>query len=104
MAFFPDPPAPTFVDPFDPPTGIQSPIPSALEGGFFRGPVHGGASYGLALWAMTVAPIAIVAGLRETSVIFGTIFACLFWKEQFGPVRYAAAVLVTIGGVAIKVF
>jgi uncharacterized membrane protein len=53
---------------------------------------------------MTVAPIALVAGLRETSVIFGTVFACLFLKEQFGPVRYAAAVLVTAGGVAIKVF
>ncbi len=70
----------------------------------FVGGLCTAASYGLALWAMTVAPIAIVAGLRETSVIFGTIFACLFLKEQFGPVRYAAAVLVTLGGVAIKAF
>ena len=53
---------------------------------------------------MTVAPIALVAGLRETSVIFGTVFAALFLKEQFGPMRYAAAVLVTAGGIAIKVF
>ncbi len=28
-------------------------------------------SYGIAIWAMTVAPIAIVAALRETSVLFG---------------------------------
>ena len=28
-------------------------------------------SYGIAIWAMTVAPIAIVATLRETSVLFG---------------------------------
>ena len=28
-------------------------------------------SYGIALWAMTLAPIAIVATLRETSVLFG---------------------------------
>jgi len=53
---------------------------------------------------MTVAPIALVAGLRETSVVFGTVLAGLFLKERFGLIRYAAAVLVTAGGVAIKVF
>jgi len=62
------------------------------------------ASYGLALWAMTLAPIALVAGLRETSVIFGTVFACLFLKERFGVLRYAAAGAVTAGGIAIKLF
>jgi len=70
----------------------------------FLGGICTAASYGLALWAMTVAPIALVAGLRETSVIFGTVFACLFLKERFGLLRYAAAVLVTAGGVAIKAF
>ena len=70
----------------------------------FLGGLCTGASYGFALWAMTVAPIAIVAGLRETSVIFGTVLACLFLKERFGPMRYAAAFLVTVGGIAIKVF
>ncbi len=72
--------------------------PSSLGG------VCTAASYGLALWAMTVAPIALVAGLRETSVIFGTVFAWLFLKERFGAVRYAAAALVTAGGIAIKAF
>jgi drug/metabolite transporter (DMT)-like permease len=61
-------------------------------------------SYGLALWAMTLAPIALVAGLRETSIIFGTLFACLFLKERFGAVRYAAAGLVTVGALLIKLF
>ncbi len=32
-------------------------------------------SYGIAIWAMTVAPIALVAALRETSVLFGTLIA-----------------------------
>jgi uncharacterized membrane protein len=53
---------------------------------------------------MTLAPIALVAGLRETSVIFGTVFACFFLKERFGAVRYAAAGLVTAGGIAIRLF
>jgi len=70
----------------------------------FLGGICTAGSYGLALWAMTVAPIALVAGLRETSVIFGTVFACLFLKERFGVARFAAAILVTAGAVAIKVF
>ena len=38
-------------------------------------------SYGIAIWAMTVAPIAIVAALRETSVLFGAVIAVVFLKE-----------------------
>jgi drug/metabolite transporter (DMT)-like permease len=70
----------------------------------FLGGACTAASYGLALWAMTLAPIALVAGLRETSVIFGTVFASLFLKERFGSVRYMAAGIVTAGGIAIKLF
>ncbi len=60
-------------------------------------------SYGLALYAMAYIPIALVAALRETSVIFGTIIAAVFLKERFGPSRYVAAGLVTAGAVAMKV-
>ena len=42
---------------------------------FWKTGLGGGAlaviSYSIAIWAMTVAPIAIVAALRETSVLFG---------------------------------
>ena len=38
-------------------------------------------SYGIALWAMTLAPIAIVASLRETSVLFGAAIAVVMLKE-----------------------
>ncbi len=62
------------------------------------------ASYGFALWAMTLAPIALIAALRETSVIFGTVFAALFLKERFGVMRYVAANAVMFGAIAIKVF
>jgi drug/metabolite transporter (DMT)-like permease len=62
------------------------------------------ASYAFALWAMTVAPIALVAALRETSVIFGTLFASVFLKERFGFMRYVAANAVMFGAIAIKAF
>ena len=61
-------------------------------------------SYGLVLWAMIHLPIALVAALRETSVIFGTVIAAVFLRERFGPIRYLAAGLVTAGAVAMKAF
>lgn len=62
------------------------------------------ASYGVALWAMTLAPIALVAALRETSVTFGTVLASLFLQERFGALRYLAAGAVTAGAATIKLF
>jgi drug/metabolite transporter (DMT)-like permease len=60
-------------------------------------------SYGLAMFAMAYIPIALVAALRETSVIFGTVIAAGFLGERFGPIRYLAAGLVTAGAVLMKV-
>ncbi|TRZ90896.1 MAG: EamA family transporter [Rhodocyclaceae bacterium] len=62
------------------------------------------ASYGLALWAMTQAPVAAVAALRETSVVFAAIFAAVFLKETISRLRYLSILTVSAGAVAIKVF
>lgn len=48
-------------------------------------------SYGLALWAMTQAPLAVVAALRETSILFGALIAFIVLKEQLMPLRIVAA-------------
>jgi len=61
------------------------------------------ASYGIALWAMTHAPVAMVAALRETSVIFAAIIAAVVLKEKFSNVRYAAAFLVCAGAALLKI-
>jgi len=55
------------------------------------------AAYGIALWAMTRAPIAAVAALRETSVIFAAILGTWLLKEPFGRARLAGAVSVVLG-------
>ncbi len=60
-------------------------------------------SYTLALWAMTHAPIALVAALRETSVVFGTLIAATFLRERVSPMRYLSVFIITAGAVAIKV-
>lgn len=55
-------------------------------------------SYGIALWAMTRAPVAVVAALRETSVLFAALLATWLLKERFS-VRRAVGTAVILGGV-----
>ncbi len=59
-------------------------------------------AYGIAIWAMTQAPIGMVAALRETSVIFGSVFAAFILHERFGRARWAAAALVVAGVVLMR--
>ena len=72
----------------------------ALPG--LSGGACGLASYGIAIWAMTQAPIALVAALRETSVIFGMLLAIVFLGERFSPLRALAVVLVACGGMVLR--
>jgi len=57
-------------------------------------------SYGIALWAMTLAPIAVVAALREMSVVFAAAIGAWVLRERVGPARIAGAVLIA-GGAAV---
>lgn len=58
--------------------------------------------YSIVLWAMTVAPIAAVSALRETSVIFAALLGTLLLKEPFGRHRIPGACLVAAGIALIK--
>lgn len=60
------------------------------------------ASYGLALWAMTVAPIAVVAALRETSTLFGAAISGLILHEKLTPVRIAGVCVIAAGAIALR--
>ncbi|XYJ08846.1 EamA family transporter [Telluria sp. B2] len=59
-------------------------------------------SYGVALWAMTQAPVAAVAALRETSILFAAAIAFLVLRERIGLARLAAAALIACGAVAMR--
>jgi len=61
-------------------------------------------SYGIAIWAMTVVPIALVAALRETSVLFGAIIAIAFLKEPLRASRVGAALMIVAGLTLIRLF
>jgi drug/metabolite transporter (DMT)-like permease len=77
------------------------PTPDAWRTGLLGGAGTLGA-YSLALWAMTQAPIATVAALRETSIVFAALIGVLFLKEPMGRLRLLAVLLVCAGAVAIK--
>jgi drug/metabolite transporter (DMT)-like permease len=59
-------------------------------------------SYWIAIWAMTVAPIALVAALRETSVLFAAVIAVVILKEPLRPARVVAAVMIVTGLALIR--
>jgi drug/metabolite transporter (DMT)-like permease len=59
-------------------------------------------SYWVAIWAMTMAPIAIVAALRETSVLFGALIAIFVLKEPMRASRIVAAIMIVAGLVLIR--
>jgi drug/metabolite transporter (DMT)-like permease len=59
-------------------------------------------SYGLALWAMTQAPLAVVAALRETSILFGALIAFVLLKERVIPLRIAAACGIAAGAILLR--
>jgi drug/metabolite transporter (DMT)-like permease len=59
-------------------------------------------SYSIAIWAMTLAPIAIVAALRETSVLFGAIIAVTILKEPLRPARIVAALMIVLGLICLR--
>jgi drug/metabolite transporter (DMT)-like permease len=60
------------------------------------------ASYGIVLWAMTLAPIAAVAALRETSVIFAALIGAWLLREGHVARRVAGAAVVAIGVIALR--
>ncbi len=55
------------------------------------------AAYGIVLWAQTRAPLAEVAAIRETSVVFAALIGMVFLRERFGARRTAAAVVIAAG-------
>jgi drug/metabolite transporter (DMT)-like permease len=73
--------------------------PQGLAGG--AGTVS---AYGLALWAMTLAPVALVAALRETSILFATVISAWVLKERVTPVRVASACLIAAGAATLAAY
>lgn len=61
------------------------------------------ASYAIFLWALSHAPVAHAAALRETSVIFALIISFIILKEKIRIARVAAVFMVFCGVVLLRV-
>ena len=59
-------------------------------------------SYGIALWAMTRAPVATIAALRETSVLFAALLGVWFLKETFTARRLLGTCAIVGGVTALR--
>jgi drug/metabolite transporter (DMT)-like permease len=81
--------------------GLFSQARENLGSGFAAGALSLG-SYWIAIWAFTLAPIALVAALRETSVLFAMLIAVFWLGEKAGPQRWIAAALIVCGVILIR--
>ncbi len=73
----------------------------AWKGGLTGGALSMGA-YWIAIWAMTQAPIAAVAALRETSILFALAISTVALKEPLTKWRLMAALLIVCGVVVLR--
>jgi drug/metabolite transporter (DMT)-like permease len=59
------------------------------------------AGYAVVIYAMTLAPMARIAALRETSVVFAALIGAALLKEPVAGLRIVAAVIVAVGVMAL---
>ena len=59
-------------------------------------------AYALVVWALSLAPMAAVSALRETSVLFAAIIGVKLLREPLGTHRVAASALVAVGVMMIE--
>ena len=75
----------------------------AKPGKITAGALAAATAYAMVIYAMSVAPMAMVSSLRETSVIFAALIGTLMFREPFGRQRIIAAILVCFGVMLIKI-
>lgn len=83
------------------PAGIAAMLPD-WRPGVAAGAMSLG-SYWIAIWAFTRAPLAMVASLRETSVLFAMLIAAVALREKLTWRRWVAAALILAGVVLMRV-
>ena len=73
---------------------------SHLKRHWWKGMIGGviaNTGYGIAIYALVLGPMAHVAALRETSVLFGALMGTLLLGEPFGRRRVVAAAVIVSG-------
>lgn len=76
--------------------GITHMFAENWKAGLAAGALSIGA-YAIVIWAMTVAPIALVAAVRETSVVIAVVIGVVFLGERLSAPRVVSVVVVLAG-------
>lgn len=84
------------------PPGAESSRLSGLRAGIVSGVIAYACSW-IILWAYTVAPIALVSALRETSIVFAVLIGVVVLKERLSLTRLASIATALIGTTILKV-
>ncbi|MGX5218755.1 EamA family transporter [Pseudomonas sp. S9] len=75
-------------------------------GQHWKGGLSGGVmslmAYSIVIWAMTMAPVAVVSALRESSVLFALLIGRLVLKETLPALRILSCVVILLGVVTLK--
>jgi len=79
---------------------IRAPLRAWVMGGVAAAGSYG--AYAIAVWAMTVAPIALVAALRETSILFAVLIGWLVFGERMDRLKAAASAAIITGVAATR--
>ena len=58
--------------------------------------------YTIVLWAVTVAPIALVSATRETSVLFAAIIGVTLLREKLSIRQWISAFVIVAGLIALR--
>jgi drug/metabolite transporter (DMT)-like permease len=77
--------------------GGRARVRSAVSARAVVGGVASISAYGLILFALTMAPAASVASVREVSVVFAAILGAVFLHERVGLSRLVGSVVVVVG-------
>ncbi|MEJ8573742.1 DMT family transporter [Microbaculum marinum] len=81
--------------------GIGAMFSENWKAGMTAGALSIGA-YAIVIWAMTVAPIALVAALRETSVVMAVLIGVVFLGERLTTARTVSVAVVIVGLVMLR--
>lgn len=75
-------------------------------GQHWKGGLSGGVmsliAYSIVIWAMTLAPVAVVSALRESSVLFALLIGRLVLKESLPLLRILSCMVILLGVVTLK--
>jgi drug/metabolite transporter (DMT)-like permease len=78
------------------PTGQRSHIAGVASGIMSYG------SSWLVIWALTLAPLALVSALRETGIVFAVIIGVVFLKERLNLTQLASIATTLLGTAVLK--